>query len=322
LARRDVRWIVPFCIILICGSFAAAALLLLQLDHNRALPLHLFLILGPAVAGGWLAVLFVGAFESQARTLRALQRLKSTPTDAKLLVRLAHAERAAMEAQRSKAEFIAHMSHELRTPLNAVIGFSELIASELFGPHAKYSEYARDIGDAGRSLNARISDILEFANIEAGRHPLTEEMVDLAALAKSCVADQQGRAFSRRITLCLGYAEPGTVRADSRAVRRILANLLANALTYTAAGGSVRVDVGFEEGAGLLTLSDSGKGFTPFEARAVGKPFTRFDRADMVTGAGLGLAIAMELARRMGGTMRLAGATGQGALMELRLPRR
>jgi signal transduction histidine kinase len=291
-----------------------------------ALPLYLFVILGPALAGGWLAALFVGAFERQARASRAIRALKSTrPIEAKLMVRLANAERGAMEALRAKSEFIAHMSHELRTPLNAVIGFSEIIAEEFFGPtgHPKYSEYARDIGNAGRHLHAKIGDILEFANIEAGRYPLTEEAVELAALAQSCVEDQQGRAFSRRISLSLAFGEPGLVRADAGAVRRILTNLLANALSYTAEGGIVRADVRFEESAGILTLSDSGRGFTPREASAAGKPFERFDRAGTVTGAGLGLAIAMELARRMGGAMRLAGGPGEirGAVMELRLPR-
>ena len=111
------------------------------------------------------------------------------------------------------------------------------------------------------------------------------------------------------------------MRADSRALRRIFSNLLANALTYTCEGGIVRADVRFEECAGVFTLSDSGMGFTPNERAAAGKAFERFDRTGTVTGAGLGLAIAMELARRMGGAMRLAGERGQGSIMEVRLPK-
>ena len=293
-------------------------------DWAQTLPLYLFVILGPALVGAWLAALFVGAFERHAKAARAVRALKSTrPVEARLMVRLANAERGAMEALRSKSEFMAHMSHELRTPLNAVIGFSDIIADEMFGPcgHPKYGEYARDIGEAGRSLHAKIGDILEFANIEAGRFPLTEEAVDLTGLAAACVDEQQGRAFSRRISLSLASGERGLVRADSRAVRRILNNLLTNALAYTAEGGIVRADVSFEEGAGVVRLSDSGAGFTAGEAALAGRPFQRFDRAGKVTGAGLGLAIAMELARRMGGAMRLAGGAGHGAVMELRLPR-
>lgn len=302
-----------------------------HLDQDRALsgwaqalPLYLFVILGPALVGAWLAALFVGAFERHAKAARAFRTLKSTrPLEARLMVRLANAERGAVEAVRAKSEFIAHMSHELRTPLNAVIGFSEIIAQEMYGPcgHDKYGEYARDIGEAGRNLHAKIGDILEFANIEAGRFPLSEEAVDLAGLAAACVDEQQGRAFSRRISLSLAFCEPGHVRADAKAVRRILTNLLANALSYTAEGGSVRADVHFEEGAGVLTLSDSGAGFTAGEALLAGRPFQRFDRPGKITGAGLGLAIAMELARRMGGAMRLAGGARSGAVMELRLPR-
>jgi signal transduction histidine kinase len=288
------------------------------------LPLYLILALGPAVTAAFLAVLLVGAFERQARAARAIRALKSVrPVEARLMVRLAEAERGAREALRAKSEFMAHMSHELRTPLNAVIGFSDIIADGIYGDtgHPKYTEYARDIAQAGRALHARIGDILEFANIEAGHYPLKEEAVELAELAQACVEDHQGRAFSRRISLSLAFGEPGKVRADSRAVRRILSNLLVNALAYTAEGGIVRADIRFEDGAGVVTLSDSGAGFSEAERSHAGRPFTRFDRAGTVTGAGLGLAIAMELARRMGGAMRLAGQDGGGgATMELRLP--
>src|SRR5262249_35471973 len=152
----------------------------------------------------------------------------TNPADARLLIRLAQAERDAAEAQRSKAEFIAHMSHELRTPLNAIIGFSEIIERGMFGPvgNAKYVEYARDIASAGRGLHAKIGDILEFANLEAGRYPISFCEFDLAELATACVEDHVGRAFSRRIRLDVMASEPALVRADPLGVKRILTNLL------------------------------------------------------------------------------------------------
>ncbi len=302
-----------------------------QMDGDGALaswrgllPLYIFVILGPAFAGGWLAALFVGAFERHEKAAHAIRALKTLrPIEAKLMVRLANAERAAAEAARSKSEFIAHMSHELRTPLNAVIGFSEVIAYGLFGPpgHPKYAEYANDIAEAGRGLHARIGDILEFANIEAGRHPLRPERLDLATLASACVEEHKGRAFSRRIALDIGFAAPVEVIADPLAVRRILSNLIANALAYTKEGGVVLVDVRREEGAGIALVRDSGPGFSPTEHGRAGRAFQRFDRKDQATGAGLGLAIAMELARRMGGAMQLSSRPGDGSIMELRLPR-
>jgi signal transduction histidine kinase len=288
------------------------------------LPLYLFVILGPAITGGWLAALFVGAFERHEKAAHAIRTLKTLrPIEAKLMVRLANAERAAVEASRSKSEFIAHMSHELRTPLNAVIGFSEVIAQGLYGPpgHPKYAEYARDIGDAGRGLHTRISDILEFANIEAGRYPLQPKTVDLATLARACVDEHKGRAFSRRIALDIGFTSVALVRADPLAIKRALSNLITNALAYTEKGGSVQVDVRIDEGAGIALVRDSGRGFSSAERGRAGRAFQRFDRPGQVTGAGLGLAIAMELARRMGGAMRLSSVPGQGSAMELRLPK-
>jgi signal transduction histidine kinase len=111
------------------------------------------------------------------------------------------------------------------------------------------------------------------------------------------------------------------VKPISSAMRRILSNRITNALSYTEKGGSVLVDVRVDEGAGIASVRDSGQGFSAIERGRAGRAFQRFDRPGQVTGAGLGLAIAMELARRMGGAMRLSSAPGQGSAMELRLPK-
>jgi signal transduction histidine kinase len=288
------------------------------------LPLYLFVILGPAIVGAALAFIFVREFERRARASEAVRNLRNMrPVEAKLLVRLADAERNAFEASRSKSEFIAHMSHELRTPLNAVIGFSEVIEQGFYGPagHPKYVEYARDIANAGRQLHAKIGDILEFSNIEAGRYPLRPETVSLEDIAHACVNEHMGRAFSRRIELQPGFIAPVEARADALAVRRIVSNLVANALTYTDEGGTVRVDVMEDEGAALVRVRDTGTGFSDDESRQAGEAFTRFDRSGAVTGSGLGLAIAVALARRMGGAVKLGGGPGEGTIADLRLPR-
>ena len=289
-----------------------------------SLPLYLFVILGPALAGAGLAAVFVREFERRARATEAIRALRTTrPGDARLLVRLADAERQAVEARRSKAEFIAHMSHELRTPLNAIIGFSEVIERGFYGAvgHAKYVEYAHDIGTAGRGLHDKIGDILEFANVEAGRYPLAPVVCDVHALAAQCVDEHGGRAFSRRIALDIVPAAPTHALADPLAVRRILSSLLDNALSYTAEGGKVRVDIRVEEAAVIASVEDDGTGFKPHEAASAGHAFRRFDRPGADTGAGLGLAIAMSLAHRMGGAVRLASAPGAGTRAELRLPK-
>jgi len=289
-----------------------------------SLPLYLFVILGPALAGGALAAVFVREFERRARASEAIRTLRSTrPIEAKLLVRLAQAERHAVEDGRAKTEFIAHMSHELRTPLNAIIGFSEVIARGFYGTvgHAKYVEYAGDINEAGRALHNKIGDILEFANVEAGRYPLAPANIDACTIAQACVGELAGRAFSRRVSLELGFAHAANALADGRAVQRILTSLIDNALAYTQEGGAVRVDVRDEEAAVVIRVIDNGHGFTRDEAARAGQPFRRFDRPGMETGAGMGLAIAMSLARRMGGAIRLDGVPGGGSVAELRLPK-
>jgi signal transduction histidine kinase len=288
-----------------------------------SLPLYFFLIFGPALAGAGLAVLFVREFERRAKTAEAVRNLRATrPDEAKMLVRLAEAERRAAESERAKTEFMAHMSHELRTPLNAIIGFSEVIERGVFGAagHPKYVEYARDINAAGRQLHSKIGDILDFADLEAGRHPLNIGMVDIAAIARDVIADAAGRAFLRRIKLTVALPQSAVVLADASAVKRIISNLLTNALQYTPDNGAVRVQLRRENEAAVLSLRDNGLGFSKGELEQTGTAFAHFDRAGATTGTGLGLAISIALARRMHGAVQIRSAQGEGTLAELRLP--
>ena len=289
-----------------------------------ALPLYFFFILGPAFAGGGLAVVFVREFERRARSSTAARALKAKKNDeAKLLIRLADAERRAVEAERSKSEFLTHMSHELRTPLNAIIGFSEVIEQGLFGKagHPKYEEYAHHISDAGRKLHTQIADVLEFASLEAGRQPIRVVAVDATAIARQAVEEVAGRAFSRRIRLAVAFPESARALADATALKRALNNVLANALQYTQDGGSIRVQIRTADADVSITVQDNGFGFTQAEAAQAGQPFTRFDRPGATTGTGLGLAIASSLVRRMGGALNVSGKQGEGAVAELKLRR-
>jgi two-component system cell cycle sensor histidine kinase PleC len=287
-----------------------------------SLPLYLFVIVGPALVGAGLSVVFVREFEKRARASDALARLRNTSSgDARLLIRLAEAERRASEAMRSKTEFVAHMSHELRTPLNAIIGFSEIISHGFFGQpgHPKYIEYARDISLAGRELHGKIGDILEFANVEAGRHPITLAAVDVVGVAQGCVDEMAGRAFSRRIELGVVQMTSTPAMADAGAVKRVISNLLCNALNFTPDGGKVRVEIVESEKAVIARVRDSGRGFSGDEIERAGAAFAIFERVGSVTGLGLGLAIATALAERMGGEMVLVRNQSLGTTAELRL---
>jgi len=289
-----------------------------------ALPLYFFLIFGPSLAGAGLAVVFVREFEKRARAAEAVKNLRAVkPDEAKLRIRLAEAERRAIEASRAKTEFIGHMSHELRTPLNAIIGFSEVIERGVFGPtgHPKYVEYARDINAAGRALHDKIGDILDFADMEAGRHPLDIRAIDIAAIARDVVADAAGRAVLRRIKLTVALPASAHALADAAAVKRIVSNLLTNALQYTQDNGAVRIQVRSANNVVAVTVRDNGLGFSSTEMERAGNPFLSFDRAGAATGNGLGLAICNALARRMHGVVQIGSRQGEGTIAELRLPR-
>ncbi|HEY1961572.1 MAG TPA: HAMP domain-containing sensor histidine kinase [Rhizomicrobium sp.] len=289
-----------------------------------ALPLYFFFILGPAFAGGGLAVVFVREFERRARFSDAARVLKAKKNDeAKLLIRLADAERRAVEADRSKAEFLTHMSHELRTPLNAIIGFAEVIEQGMFGKpgHPKYEEYARDIRDAGRKLHAQIGDVLEFANLEAGRHPIKLVPLDTVPIARQAAEEIAGRAFSRKIKLSIAFPESAFAVADGYALKRALTNLLSNALQFTQDEGAIRAQITCSDSDVLIRVQDNGFGFTAGEAAQAATPFTHFKRPGTSTGTGLGLAIVTSLARRMGGSLKVTGKIGEGAVAELKLRR-
>jgi signal transduction histidine kinase len=287
------------------------------------LPLYLFIILGPALAGAGLAAVFVREFERRMRAAQAMRALRSTrPEEARLLVRLADAERRTKHAEDAKTEFMSHMSHELRTPLNAIIGFSEVIETSLFGAtgHPKYVEYARDIGRAGRQLHARVCEILEYVDFDARRHPIMAEPVDVSALARECMGEIQERARSGGIKLLIAPASDARALANASAVRRIFAGILANAVQFSSKGAEVRLSVKAEKDFIVTIVRDTGLGFSTDEVTQAGQAFRRFDRPGHPTGLGLGLATATTLARRMGGSLRIKSTQGEGTTVELRLP--
>ena len=146
-------------------------------------------------------------------------------------------------ANRTKSFFLANMSHELRTPLNAVLGFTEILRDELYGPlgHPRYHDYVRDIHGSGQHLLEVINNILDLTTIEAGQLALDEQPVDLGdviATAERLIAETaRRRGLELEVT---APAAPLMLRADATRLTQILLNLLANAVKFTDAGGLVR----------------------------------------------------------------------------------
>jgi PAS domain S-box-containing protein len=245
------------------------------------------------------------------------------------LERLAHDYRRQREkaetANRAKTEFLAHMSHELRTPLNAVIGFAEVIQTQLFGPaEPRYVDYAEAIGRAAHHLLGVISDILDVSRIEIGRYELNRTPVDMATIVADCCRMVAGRAEAAGIEL-VDRTPPGLPRpwVDSRAVKQILINLLSNALKFTPGGGRVDVSVEASGEEVRLAVADTGVGIAEEDLPNVFEPFwqseSRTARA-VGSGTGLGLSICRKLTDLHGGRIDIESRLGVGTTVTVRFP--
>jgi len=228
-------------------------------------------------------------------------------------------------ANKSKTEFLANMSHELRTPLNAVIGFAEVIESQLLGElgNPRYRAYASDIRESGQHLLSLINDILDHAKIEAGRRDLHEEWLSVGELIHATVRLVRERAQDRGVALAVEPADQlPRVFADQRGLKQILLNLLTNAIKFTPKGGRVTVRAEADAEGLWLEVADTGIGIA---AEDVDKAMAPFGQADnWLTreheGTGLGLALCKQLAELHGGQLALESTAGEGTRVRVHIP--
>jgi signal transduction histidine kinase len=238
--------------------------------------------------------------------------------------RLRSAHKIVAEANRAKSEFLAVMSHELRTPLNAILGYVELMAMEM---EARMTEmqrtYLSRIRSNQRHLLSLIDDVLSFAKLEAGRRPLSTQTVrvsDVLGVVESLVEPELRR---KELSFSCDPCDPAlAVRADPEKLRQILLNLAGNAVKFTAPGGRVGLGAVREQDRVRIWVRDTGIGIPPDQLEHVFEPFFQVDRGTTrrYPGIGLGLAIARDFARTMGGEVRLESEPGQGSIASLELP--
>jgi len=243
-----------------------------------------------------------------------------------------HERQAALEAARADAEalnvgksrFLANMSHELRTPLNAIMGFSDMMRQRIFGPlPGKYIEYADLIHDAGAHLLDLINDVLDVSKIEASKYELALEDFDArepvaAALRLLRVqADEAGVQLRGVLP-----AEPLEARADRRALKQIVLNLVSNAMKFTPRGGLVTVSLANVGGGALeLSVADTGIGIAEPDLARLGRPYEQAgDVTQQAQGTGLGLSLVRALAELHGGDMAIESRLGEGTAVTVRLP--
>jgi len=235
------------------------------------------------------------------------------------------AREAAEKANRMKSMFLATMSHELRTPLNAVIGFSQLMEGETFGPlgDPHYHEYSGLIQKAGLHLLDLINDILDMSKIEAGKFELHRQTFDIRTAIEECVVLMRERARQGGIQLVEDVTSTRLeVEADPRAIKQILLNLLSNAVKFTPAGGKVTARAVETGGVLFLSVSDTGVGIPADQLYRLGNPFVqlRNNAGSTHEGTGLGLALVRSLAEMHGGQLRIESVENKGTTVTVEIP--
>ena len=240
---------------------------------------------------------------------------------------LLNAKRQAERASTAKSEFLAKISHEIRTPLNAIIGFSEVMMSERFGPvgNDRYKDYLHDIHNSGEHLVSLLNDLLDLSKIEAGKLELTFTSVDLNELMQQTVALMQPQAARERIILRQALAANlPPVHADARSVRQIALNLLSNAVKFTGAGGQVIVSTTLSDrGDVILRVKDSGAGMSDKDIETALEPFRQLATSARYGsgGSGLGLPLTKALTEANRATFSIRSAVNSGTLIEIVFPK-
>ena len=239
---------------------------------------------------------------------------------------LLNAKRTAERASSAKSDFLAKISHEIRTPLNAILGFSEVMMGEQFGPIGaeRYREYLRDIHASGEHLVSLINDLLDLSKIEAGKLDLVFASVNLNQLVQQCVALMQPQANQSRIIIRSSLsANLPPVVADARSVRQIVLNLLSNSIKFTGPGGQVIVSTALTDRAeAVLRVRDTGVGMTDKEIETAMEPFRQLATSTRwgSGGTGLGLPLTKALAEANRAAFAIKSARDAGTLVEITFP--
>ena len=253
-------------------------------------------------------------FNAMARSVEDYQRIQ------------AERRERAEQANKDKSEYLANLGHELRTPLNSVLGFTNMMRKEPYGPlgSERYHEFLEDIDHGATHLLHLINDLLDLTRVETGMLCLAEDDVGLNETIRRCRSILKQEIENKEIDLSVRVAQDGLrLKADERAVNQIMINLVSNAVRYSGQGGRIEISAETEAGgAAVIRVSDTGCGIPEEDLERVLQPFVRLENpaVSRVQGTGLGLSIVAKLAEAHGVELGIDSALGEGTTVSLRFP--
>jgi PAS domain S-box-containing protein len=272
----------------------------------------------------WANVVFT-AIRDQAGSLRGFAKLTRDLTERnKVEAILTTARAIAEKANLAKSDFLSSMSHELRSPLNAILGFAQLMESDVPPATAAQAESIAQILHAGWYLLDLINEILDLAVIESGKLSMSLEPVSLTEVMLECQLMIEPLAQRRGISMTFPTLdEPHSVRADRTRIKQVLLNLLTNAIKYNQVGGSVVVDCCTSDKPGhvRVTVTDTGAGLPPDKVAQLFEPFNRLGQSGQgEEGTGIGLVVSKRLVELMEGVIGVESTVGTGSVFWVELP--
>jgi len=264
-----------------------------------------------------------GSEDELEHVANAINSMRTELSDTMLDLR--SALRDAERANQAKSEFLATMSHEFRTPLNAILGFSEMMRAQFFGPLGSdnYKEYANDIHQSGEHMLHLVNDVLDIAAIEAGKRTIDKEPIALDVLLKECIKKIEKIIKDGNILLSLDIPDNlPLLYADKRSVKQIALNILSNAAKFTNSGDTILLSVFTLNDEIIISVKDNGIGIPADKLSIITQPFTQAETNPHKAhdGSGLGLSIVKSLVEAHHGSLTIESEAGKGTTVIVKFP--
>ena len=228
-----------------------------------------------------------------------------------------------LEADKVKNEFLANISHELRTPLNSILGFSDILSTQLYGNlNSKQEEYINDIKVSATHLLGMINEVLDMSKIEANAMKVVKSAFWISRAVDEVVNILSPLAQKKNINLKKSYDEDFEVFADYQKIQQILYNLVSNAIKYSPENNEVEIAVNADDENFRILVHDNGIGI---DKKYHGKIFAKFVQLDSAytkkeSSTGLGLTITKELVELHGGRISLISEVNNGSTFIVEIP--